>query len=145
MAKKVQSKMISFQDAVVSFFQKWADFKGIATRAEYWWAMLFMVLVNLVIGWIPFVGVLISIVLLVPTLAITVRRLHDMGQSGHWMWGYLLCVPYLLSLVVVILTGGGMAYAAAAGLFGLIFVVWAIVVFIFTLLPSKISGNKYRK
>ena len=142
--KTASAPLNDFQSAVVNLFQKWADFNGYASRPEYWWAILFIALVSFVTAWIPFVGVIVSVVLIVPQLSLTVRRLHDMGQSGRWLWGYALLVPYIISAAIAMAMGGGV-YAFATGLFGLLVLAWVIAVFVMTLLPTKKSGNKFRK
>ncbi len=65
---------LGFVEAVKICFNKYADFKGRATRAEYWWWYLFTVLVSLVLGWIPFLGWAVSVAVLIPTLAVSWRR-----------------------------------------------------------------------
>jgi uncharacterized membrane protein YhaH (DUF805 family) len=96
---------IGFVDAVKRGFKKYATFTGRASRSEYWWWALFTFIVYLGLGLLTFaVGtatsrdggrtpgalaipliILFAVFLLgiiVPTLALTVRRLHDAGYSG---------------------------------------------------------------
>jgi uncharacterized membrane protein YhaH (DUF805 family) len=134
----------NFISAIVDMFQRWLDFDGYSSRPQYWWATLFLFLATLVTSWIPVIGVLVSVALIVPQLSMTVRRLHDMGQTGKWMWGYLLIVPYVIAQAIA-MAHGGSAYAFSSGLFGLLVAAWALVIFIFTLMPTKTSGNKFRK
>ena len=75
---------IGLVEAVKICFNKYADFKGRASRAEYWWWYLFTVLVAIALGWIPFLGLAISLALFVPTLAVSWRRMHDIGKGGGW-------------------------------------------------------------
>ncbi|MGV3733176.1 MAG: DUF805 domain-containing protein [Microcella sp.] len=118
----------TFGQAVRLFFRKYADFTGRASRSEFWWAMLFQVIVGTIAGvvlsvvlvlvviavvigadrpgapetllaaalWSTVVMViglsLISLPLLVPTLAVTVRRLHDTNRSGWWV--LISFIPY---------------------------------------------------
>lgn len=52
------------------------------------------------------IAVIISLALLLPSLAVMARRLHDVGKSGHMMWFYLLCgVGGLIPLVMCIPDG----------------------------------------
>ena len=84
---------IGFGGAVRRGFVKYARFSGRASRSEYWWWVLFTFLVFLALGLFYF-GVI------VPTLAVTVRRLHDAGFSG---WLVLLTlIPWLGSLVLLV-------------------------------------------
>ena len=84
--------MVEFIDAIKRGFQYYFKFSGRATRAEYWWFILFTQLINFVsivpvIGWI--IAPVASIVSLIPSISLSVRRLHDIGKSGWWMmtWG----------------------------------------------------------
>ena len=95
----------------------YANFNGRARRKEYWmftlFFLLFALLAGFVIGILSAVGetvAMIAIILavvwylahLVPSLAVTVRRLHDTGKSG---WFYLLAIiPYLGGLIIFIFT-----------------------------------------
>ena len=66
--------------------EKYADFNGRASRPEFWWFVLFCVIVNaaggaILRGWIMS---LISLALLVPSIAVGARRFHDINKSG-WL------------------------------------------------------------
>ena len=76
--------------------KKYADFKGRASRSEYWWFQLFYMIVSFVA--IIFDGMYLdnsqsmgpvelisTLLLLLPALAVFARRLHDVGRSGWWM------------------------------------------------------------
>lgn len=84
---------MGFVSAVKSCLVQYAGFSGRATRSEYWWFFLFYILVLLVIGGLLSGGMLrdatvlgIAILaLLLPMLAVSVRRLHDVGRSGWWL------------------------------------------------------------
>lgn len=89
--------------------KKYADFSGRAPRAEYWWYVLFLIIVMVIamiiegiVGLKPYFanyGLLTMLVMLgtfIPSLAAQVRRLHDTDRSGWWvaaMW-----VPYAIGL-----------------------------------------------
>jgi len=96
--------------------KKYAVFSGRAPRAEYWWFVLAASVVGVALGFVdaaltgpiygaygPF-GLVFTLALAVPGLAVLVRRLHDTGKSG-W-WALVRAVSY------VFLVGG----ASAAGL-----------------------------
>ena len=73
---------MSFGEAIKSVFSKYATFSGRARRSEFWYFFLFNVLVSLVLSIIPFLSILSfiwALGVLVPTLAVTVRRFHDIG------------------------------------------------------------------
>jgi uncharacterized membrane protein YhaH (DUF805 family) len=94
---------------MVTPLQNYANFSGRAPRSEYWWFILMQVVVSL----IPIVGALATLVFFIPSLAVSVRRLHDIGRSGWW---YLLPVGALIAWVALILTSSG-ASALASGEF----------------------------
>ncbi|WP_304959280.1 DUF805 domain-containing protein [uncultured Muribaculum sp.] len=95
-----ETSYLGFVDAVKICFNKYADFKGRATRAEYWWWYLCTVLVSLVLGWIPFLGWAVSVALLVPTLAVSWRRMHDIGKGGGWWFiNFIPLVGWILWIV----------------------------------------------
>ncbi len=87
---------MDFSSAVQSFFNKYATFEGRASRSEFWYAQLFIILTSFFLEFIegllgisPFseVSILASIFqlgVLIPSIAIIVRRLHDINKSGWW-------------------------------------------------------------
>ncbi|MDD5359641.1 MAG: DUF805 domain-containing protein [Sulfurovaceae bacterium] len=97
--------------------QKYADFNGRASRSEYWWFALLQFLIFLVLSFITgglinyetgemnglgaVIFVLAILALIVPAIAVSVRRLHDTDKSGWW---YLISlVPYVGGLVLLVL------------------------------------------
>ncbi len=90
---------MTFQESVTTCLQKYAVFTGRATRSEYWWFVLLVMVVYLVAMVIhPILGMIASLGLLLPQLGAGVRRLHDMGKSGWWL---LLSIIPLVGLVVI--------------------------------------------
>ena len=91
---------MSFLDSVRSSLSKYATFSGRACRSEYWWFLLFYILVGLVAipldlifsdlslagGEAPLFDFLARVAFLVPSTAVAVRRLHDVGRSGWWLF-----------------------------------------------------------
>ncbi len=90
--------------------EKFADFTGRARREEFWYFYLatcvFYVVVG-ILGRIPYVGMVISLIgglaglaLIVPTLAAGARRLHDTGRSG---WFQLISlVPFVGTIILIV-------------------------------------------
>lgn len=76
----------------LSVLKKYAVFSGRSQRAEYWYFALFNIIIFVVLGIISVVvgddsrilGMLYSLAVFIPGLAVSVRRLHDIGKSG-WM------------------------------------------------------------
>jgi len=75
--------MTSFIDAIKLGFSNYFNFSGRATRAEYWWFVLFLVPLSL-ITWIPLIGQVIWLATTIPGISLATRRLHDIGKKGWW-------------------------------------------------------------
>jgi uncharacterized membrane protein YhaH (DUF805 family) len=104
---------MTFQDAVKTCFRKFATFSGRAQRSEFWWFALFVVISNFVLGivdrtlfgmavdgqQVSLLGALFSLAVLLPNIAVGVRRLHDLDKSGWW---YLLILAPLVGALVLI-------------------------------------------
>lgn len=73
------------------------QFDGRTRRSHFGIAWLILFAASFILGLIPFIGTLISIALIWPNLAITVKRLHDMGKSG-----WLAAIPYVATVVGLI-------------------------------------------
>ena len=70
-------------DAVKACFAKYADFNGRATRTEYWWFFLAVLLGSATASLIaPRLYALFALVTLLPMIAVGARRLHDTDRSG---------------------------------------------------------------
>ena len=92
---------MSFTEAIKTGFKKYTDFQGVATRPEYWWWILFTVLVGLATTAIwDGLGTAWNIAVLLPTIAVGVRRLRDAGY--HWAWMFLGLVPIVGGIVLIV-------------------------------------------
>jgi uncharacterized membrane protein YhaH (DUF805 family) len=101
-----------FPEAIRTCFNKYVDFTGRARRSEFWFWVLFTFLVGIVASIIDsvlgtrsstgtgLVGGLADLALLLPTLAVAARRLHDTGRSAWWLLLYFLCVIGWIILIV---------------------------------------------
>lgn len=92
---------MNFQQGVKSVFSNYATFAGRARRAEYWWWVLFIILGNAVFSILDRalfghgmmmmrgdggpLGAIFSLLVLLPSIAVGVRRLHDTDRSGWWL------------------------------------------------------------
>ncbi|MGZ4501574.1 MAG: DUF805 domain-containing protein [Nocardioidaceae bacterium] len=151
--------------AVRSVLSKYATFSGRAPRSEYWWLYLFSILVSLATSvvdavlntafnnQIQIVGTISNLALLLPTLAVTARRLHDTGRTGWWI---LFPVVSLLGTIVVafatvfaVVFGAGTDDTPAVALSvllvacGLITIAAFITLLVFMCLGSNAGPNKY--
>jgi uncharacterized membrane protein YhaH (DUF805 family) len=76
---------MNFTQAITTCFQKYATFRGRATRSEFWWFALFTVLASIVASMFgELLNALVSLALFIPSLAVGARRLHDIGKTG-WL------------------------------------------------------------
>lgn len=97
----------------LTVLKRYAVFTGRACRSEYWLFVLINVIVAIVLGVIEgmlgspgIVSGLYSLAVLVPSLAVTVRRLHDTGRSGWWILiGLVPIIGGLVLLIFVVLPG----------------------------------------
>ena len=96
---------MSFSEAVRTCFSKYATFSGRAPRSEFWFFILFGIIVQVVGEIIDkatdslIVGAIIALVLLLPTIAVSVRRLHDIDRTGWW---YLLVFTVILWILLLV-------------------------------------------
>ena len=85
----------------ITVLQNYANFNGRARRSEYWYFVLFNIIISIGIGFVGgFIGftllsTIYSVGVLVPSIAVAVRRMHDVGKSG---W-FILIPIYNLVLV----------------------------------------------
>ena len=108
----VPHEMMAFPAAIKTCFNKYADFKGRATRAEYWWFGLFVTLVSAGASIVDAtffgtdfsetgaLGALWSLAIILPSLAVGARRLHDINCSGWWQL-MLLTVIGIIPLIIM--------------------------------------------
>lgn len=97
---------MSFVEAVKSGFSRYVDFSTRSSRSEYWWFVLSYFVIAIVLGLIDSftigMGILPLIVVLaylIPSLAVVVRRLHDVGRSGWWI--LIALIPLIGPLIVL--------------------------------------------
>lgn len=96
--------------------RKYAVFQGRARRREYWMFTLGTVILGVIAGAIDagltavagvaFVGILLNLALIVPSLSVTARRLHDIGRSGWWMLLILIPLVGWIVLFIFSIKGG---------------------------------------
>lgn len=91
---------MTFTESIKVCFSKYVDFNGRAARSEYWWFILFTVLLMCAGDIINHkLGLLLSLATLLPSIAVAVRRLHDTDRSGWWL--LLALIPIIGGLVVL--------------------------------------------
>ncbi len=115
---------MDFSTSVKHVFNNYATFTGRATRSEYWWFQLFEIIVQIVLAIIGFVlggmfasggaaaalglgytignvlSWIFSIAIIVPSLAVFCRRMHDTGRSGWWF--FIALIPLIGAIVLLV-------------------------------------------
>jgi uncharacterized membrane protein YhaH (DUF805 family) len=100
---------MTFVESIKAVLTNYAGFTGRASRSEFWWFYLFTVLVSLVFNvlsggnagsFFGIVSALVSLALLLPSLAVGVRRLHDIGRSGWFLLFALIPLAGIIILIV---------------------------------------------
>jgi len=106
---------MSFTDSIESVIRNFVNFSDRASRSEYWWFQLFFVValatadfIDVMMGElaeVPFswFGTIVFFGLIIPNLAVTVRRLHDLGYSGWFiLLVFIPCVGSIIGLVILV-------------------------------------------
>jgi uncharacterized membrane protein YhaH (DUF805 family) len=120
--------MVSFPDAVKMFFSRYVDFQGRSRRSEYWWVVLFNLIVFGVLAALAFglggnfetgemnpIGMiffalmgLYGLAVIIPSIALFIRRLHDINQTG-WIYlglvvaGFIPFINFLASIAQIVI------------------------------------------
>jgi uncharacterized membrane protein YhaH (DUF805 family) len=106
-----------FMDLMFAPLRKYADFNGRARRSEYWLFWLFTTIVSIILTFVgglvlggndpgnPFSGgnllsSIWTVAILIPSIAVGVRRLHDSNRSGWWL--LLILLPIIGAIVLLI-------------------------------------------
>jgi len=108
--------IMSFTDAVTNvLMNNYANWDGRASRSEYWWFNLFNLIINIVtdvidsslgMGMIAYgvgyVGFIAFLALLLPSIGVSVRRLHDLGKSGWWLLIAIIPIVNFIGIFVIL-------------------------------------------
>ncbi len=143
--------MLSFTKALeICLVKRYFNFKDRAQRSEYWWFLLFSIGFSYIANWLIGLSEIIApdsivfllvicfacLYLVIPCLAVTVRRLHDINRSGWW----LLAVfgIQLLSLIVTMM--GVLTLGSVLAVLG---VLGNVAILVFTLFRGTVGDNRY--
>ncbi|MDE6126118.1 MAG: DUF805 domain-containing protein [Muribaculaceae bacterium] len=109
---------MDFKQAVTAVLNKYCCFKGRAGRAEFWYFALFQFIIMAVLsglsailgshggGFIAMIQGLIGLALLLPGLGVAVRRMHDLGKGGGWIFINLVPLVGAIWYIVLAATAG---------------------------------------
>ena len=100
---------MGFGQAIAAGFGNYFNFSGRASRSEYWYLMLFLLIIGFVTAILDIIlfaaenigplNILFSLATIVPSLSVSVRRLHDIGRSGWWL---LLALIPIVGWIIMI-------------------------------------------
>ncbi len=98
---------MDIRESILTCLSKYIDFNGRARRSEYWWFALAAEAVSLVLtglgrtlGIFNVLATIFSIAVFLPELAVTWRRLHDIGKKGSWFFIILVPIVGVILLIV---------------------------------------------
>ncbi len=118
---------MSLMESIKTCFGKYITFAGRASRSEFWWFVVFIILGGVIAGMLDnmlfgprlvmlpgggfvysagWVGILFVLATILPNWAVTVRRLHDIGKSGWWILIGLIPLVGIILLIVWYATAG---------------------------------------
>jgi len=105
---------MNMKEAVISVLTNWKNFSGRASRSEFWYFMLASIILGLIVSLIELATGLVSIeesnatgplssilnlLLAIPSIAVTSRRLQDYGYSGWWQLSYITLIGIFIVLL----------------------------------------------
>ena len=102
---------MSFTESIGTCLRKYVDVNGRGSRSEFWYFQLFLVVLTIISGSVDsavfgselgetgIVSNVVTLGTLLPSLCVTVRRLHDVNKSGWWMLIALTCIG-LIPLII---------------------------------------------
>ena len=102
---------MDFQTSIKTCFNKFAVFSGRASRSEFWFFVLFTILggiiaviIDVMILGYPFeesgpINLIFSVALIVPSISVTARRLHDINKSGWWQLLWITIIGGILLII----------------------------------------------
>ncbi|MBP5437280.1 MAG: DUF805 domain-containing protein [Treponema sp.] len=106
-------KCVGFIEAIKLYFQNYINFSARSTRSEYWWICLFNIIIyafsitlittaDSIASFIVCVWVLYMLATFIPSLSLLVRRLHDIGYAGTWV--FIGIIPIIGGIILFLLT-----------------------------------------
>jgi len=107
---------LNIKESFISVFTNWSNFSGRACRSEYWYFYLSVGLISLFLsliemaagifseefGYGPF-SALFQIIVIIPSISVTSRRLQDRGISGWWQLSYITIIGIFVILILLML------------------------------------------
>ncbi|MBR4767103.1 MAG: DUF805 domain-containing protein [Clostridia bacterium] len=98
---------VSFGEAISMFFKRYVDFSGRSVKSEFWYVFLFNFIIGIVLGALSYknnglsvIASLYSLATFIPGLALSFRRLHDIGKSGIYILITLVPIAGVIIFIV---------------------------------------------
>lgn len=101
---------MSFPEAIRSVLRQYVVFRGRAARSEYWWWVLAVFIGHVIVGIVGtvidarYLSSILSLAILLPSLAVATRRLHDTGRRGSWLALWIM-IYIILGIIMIVSTG----------------------------------------
>lgn len=144
-----------FLEAVGVCLRRYFTLSGRASRSEYWYFVLFIVLAGIVSGIFDLalfgpdpqgdsgpIASLVSLLLFIPSQTAAVRRLHDTGRSGWWVGIFWLTPLVLAGLMLMSMRSGGEGLGLILGL-GIAGAVYGLMLLVLLVLRGEPGPNRY--
>ena len=140
--------------------KKYAVFSGRASRKEYWMFFLWNIIISFFIGVLigivttatgvskdtgDFVQAIYSLAIMMPSIAVAFRRLHDTGRSGWWLGGELMFIAVSVLITIgLVLMGANIALLILIPfVFIPVVAIYSIVLTVFLIQKGMVGKNKY--
>lgn len=102
--------MDEFTVEYVSMWKRWNDFDGVSNVREYWMAVLINFIITAILAALGrafslfnIIDYIYGIALIIPAIALFIRRMHDINRSGwNWLWGLIPIVGWIYVIYLLI-------------------------------------------
>ena len=107
---------MNIKESFISVFKNWSNFSGRACRSEYWYFYLSVILIAAIMGFVEgYIGIfneemgygpftaLFQIIIIIPSISVTSRRLQDRGISGWWQLSYFTIIGIFVIIILLML------------------------------------------
>ena len=107
---------MNMKQSFISVFSNWNNFSGRACRSEFWYFCLSVFLITFLLALVEVVlgifneeigygplSLLFQIIIIIPSISVTSRRLQDRGISGWWQLSYLIIIGFLVITILCML------------------------------------------